>query len=170
MAISKKYRRGLELGGRSFLWWVYEDLEACGAMTLKVASKDKKLLVQYQLDQVQDVRYLFVLGPEFPGLRYSDGALCRVRCPRFHDGDTVKPADVRKLIEWCLDPRKAVHLVNWRGDLLSEAVLSSLEATAREKPSTKPLQRTRGRRVPDRVRSGERRGRSHVRTRTTRRR
>lgn len=170
MALSKKYRRRLELAGRPFLWWVYEDLEACGAMTLKVVSEDKKLLVEYELDQVEDVRYLFASGPEFPGLRYSDGALSRVRCPRFHDGDAVKPADVRKLIEWCLDPTKVLLLVNWQGDPLSDAVLSSLEATAREKPSNKPLQRRTGRRVPDRVRFGERRSRSYVGTVTARRR
>jgi hypothetical protein len=45
MAISRKYRRPITVRAREFLWWVYEDLEEAGAMTLAVASADKRFLI-----------------------------------------------------------------------------------------------------------------------------
>jgi hypothetical protein len=170
MAISKKHRRRLAVSGRSFLWWVYQDMEACGAMVLKVASEDKRMLVEYELDQVEDSRYLRVLGPEFPGLRYSDPALSRIRCPRFHANAAVTPGDVRRMVEWCLDSEKAVKLVNWRGKTLSPKVVGALAATAREKLSNQPLQRTTGRRGSDGDRIDHRRRGSAGTIRAARRR
>jgi hypothetical protein len=42
MAIARKNRRSIEVEGREFLWWVYEELEEEAAMTLAVASADKR--------------------------------------------------------------------------------------------------------------------------------
>jgi hypothetical protein len=157
MALAKKYRRRIEVDGRSYLWWVYEDLEACGATVLRVASEDGAFHVEQGLDQAEDLRHMHVLGSEFPGLQYSDGSLSRLRCPRFHAAAAVKPADVRKLIAWCLDPSKAVVLVDWQGEALSPRVIASLSSQARERPLKRPLQRTAGRRVSKRGRLDRRR-------------
>ena len=115
MAIARKNRRLIEIQGREFLWWVYEELEEAGAMTLAVASADKQFLVRYALHQPYESRYLRVLGREFPGLPERRPSWARVRCPSLTSGEAVKPSDVRRLIEWCLYSTRDVTQVDWMG-------------------------------------------------------
>jgi len=115
MAIARKNRRPIEVLGREFLWWVYEDLEEAGAMTLAVASADKDFPVRYALQQPDESRYLTVLGREFPGLPEKRPSWARVRCPALTSGKAVTPSDVRRLIEWCLHSTRDVTQVDWMG-------------------------------------------------------
>jgi hypothetical protein len=115
MAIARKYRRPINVRGRQFLWWVYEDLEECGALTLAIASEDKDFLVRYPISQPAENRYLTVLGREFPGLPNKRPSWERVRCPAFVSGEVVKPSDVRRTIEWCLHAERVLIRVDWMG-------------------------------------------------------
>jgi hypothetical protein len=115
MAIARKDRRTIDVEGREFLWWVYEELEEAAAMTLAVASADKRFLVRYPLDQPDDSRHLIVLGREFPGLPNDRGSWARVRCPQWTSGKAVKPSVVRRLIEWCLHSERELVQLDWRG-------------------------------------------------------
>jgi len=115
MAIARKNRRPIEVHRREFLWWVYEDLEEAGAMIFAVVSVDKNFLVRYQLHQLDESRYLTVLGREFPGLPDRRESWTRVRCPPFTSGDAVTPSHVRALIEWCLHTARDLVRVDWTG-------------------------------------------------------
>ncbi len=115
MAISRKYRRPIKVRAREFLWWVYEDLEEAGAMTLGVASTDKRFLIRYAIHQRDDTRYLTVLGEEFPGLPQERESWTRLRCPAFSTGDAVTPSAVRQAIEWCLHEQRDLVHVDWMG-------------------------------------------------------
>jgi hypothetical protein len=121
MAIARKNRRSIEVEGREFLWWVYEELEELAAMTLAVASADKSFLVRYPLHQPDDNRHLTVLGREFPGLLEDRGSWARVRCPALTSGEVVKPSDARCLIEWCLHSERELVQVDWKGRDLVKA-------------------------------------------------
>jgi hypothetical protein len=70
MAISAKYRRHIQVAGSQYLWWVTEMLEDdfLGSLAATVASEDRQLLVRYGLSQVDDRRFIVVLGPSFRGL------------------------------------------------------------------------------------------------------
>ena len=120
MAIARKYRRPITVRAREFLWWVYEDLEEAGAMTLAVASADKRFLIRYAIHQPDDSRYLTVLGEEFPGLPCERESWTRLRCPAFSTGDGVTPSAVRQVIEWCLHAQRDLVHVDWEGRLKSK--------------------------------------------------
>ena len=84
-------------------------------MTLAVASADKTFLVRYPIHQPDDTRYLTVLGREFPGLPDKRPSWARVRCPTLTSGEAVRPSDVRRLIEWCLQGQRELIQVDWMG-------------------------------------------------------
>jgi hypothetical protein len=91
MAIAKKNRRCIIVEGREFLWWIYEDLECGGVVTLSVASLDKRFFVRYAIDQPDEYRHLCVMGPEFPSLSREDGSWVHVRCPILTSAHAVTP-------------------------------------------------------------------------------
>lgn len=122
MAIARKSRRSIEVEGREFLWWVYEELEELAALTLAVASVDKSFLVRYPLHQSANTRYLSVIGREFPGLPKERANWSRVRCPALISEEAaVRPSDVRRLIEWCLHSEHELIPVDWKGRELAAA-------------------------------------------------
>ena len=64
MGVRAKGRHKITVGGRDFVWWVYNDGES-----LRIASEDKRFVVAYQLYYEGDARPLLrVSGPEFPGV------------------------------------------------------------------------------------------------------
>jgi hypothetical protein len=113
-AVPRNARR-IEIEGREFLWWLYEEWEEPGPVTLAVSSADKRLLVRYQINQPDDGRYLSVVGREFAGLPERWSGWTRVKCPVLVRRDAVKPRDVRRLIEWCLHPKSELIQVDWSG-------------------------------------------------------
>jgi hypothetical protein len=118
-AISRNTRRRLQLEGREFLWWLYEEWEEPGPVTLAVASSDKRFLVRYQINQPDELRFLTVMGREFAGLPDPRGGWTRVRCPPLITRAAVKPSDVRRLLEWCFGPKDDCVQIDWSGKELS---------------------------------------------------
>ena len=118
MAIARRYRRKLVVDGRAFFWCVRDtDADDWYGLTLTVVSEDKRFLVHYRLGQPDGHRYLIVIGPEFPTLPPS-GNWRRVLCPEWQRGSGIQPADVRRLIDWCLHSDQAISQVDWRGQPL----------------------------------------------------
>lgn len=115
MGIARKFRRHITVCGRRFLWWVAPDCDDF-VPTLNIASDDRRFLVRFPFAHDLARRLLIVIGPEFPGLPDAGGCQLRVRCPDPRVGSEVRPAGVRRLIEWCLSPAKRVERVDWRGD------------------------------------------------------
>jgi hypothetical protein len=115
MAIARAGRRRIEVEGRAFLWWVAEDLEEAGALTLYVASADKRFQVRYPLEQEDERRFLTVVGRELPGLPEARPSWVRLRCPRFGTAAAVTPATVRSVIDWCLDAGAERVQLDWLG-------------------------------------------------------
>jgi hypothetical protein len=114
MAIRKKWRRKLTVANRLFIWWVMPiaDDSWCGDV-LTVSSEVKRFFIRFFLRQPDDRRGLVVIGPEFPGLPASDGRARIVPCEEWQTGRGINPSDVRRLIDWCLDPDRGRR--NFRG-------------------------------------------------------
>lgn len=105
------------MGDREFLWWVRADWENCnapGAVTLTVAADDRRILLNYVLDQNEGSRHVTVLGPEFRGVTHK-GPARRFRCPMFGLPAEVRPSHVAELITWCTDPGPLPEHTDWRG-------------------------------------------------------
>jgi hypothetical protein len=119
MAIRKKGRRKLVIGGRLFVWWVCECEPDCwlGAV-LTVASEDGRFFVRFYLGQEPDRRYLVVQGKELAGLPDAGGCWIRVQCPEWQSGPGVRPSDVWRLIDWCLSAGEPRVRMDYRGHLL----------------------------------------------------
>jgi hypothetical protein len=117
MAISAKYRRHIQVAGSQYLWWVTEMLEDdfLGSLAATVASEDRQLLVRYGLSQVDDRRFIVVLGPSFRGLPGLGGPWRRFRCPQFGTVDRFAPRDVANLIAWCREFGEPATEVNYMG-------------------------------------------------------
>jgi len=120
MTISKKGKRKIVVGGRSYLWWVGDRFDpefnsgSCTALT--VLSADGHFLVRFFLGQASERRFLIVLGPEFQGLPEAGGPWIRIRCPEWQgQPSSITPVDVRHLIEWCATADKELIRVNYLG-------------------------------------------------------
>lgn len=116
MAVRNKGRRKLMINNRQFVWWVGESNE-CGWVgdVLTVTSHDRRFFVRFYLGQQPEQRFLVVEGREFAGLPDAGGSWLRVRCPEWSAGASVKPSDVRRLIEWSLTPDQQRVRVDHRG-------------------------------------------------------
>lgn len=74
MAIRKKGRSVIEVGGRRFVWHVRNETHVC------VASEDKRFVVAYRLIGEPE---LSISGPEFPGISPSTPRPVILRPPAF---------------------------------------------------------------------------------------
>ena len=86
-------------------------------MVLHVLSPDKRLIVEYQIDQPEGNEYIGILRKVSVGAKFS-GFWKQFLCPRFIDR-AATPQSVRTLIEWCLDENLARQEIDWRSRSLS---------------------------------------------------
>jgi hypothetical protein len=105
MGVSQKGRRRIVVDGQPYIWAVFEDLEAFGAVTLMVISLDKKFHARYAICQPSATRHLSFEG------RISK----RFLCPQFGSSNTISPSDVRELIVWCVAETAEAIEVDWTG-------------------------------------------------------
>jgi hypothetical protein len=122
MGVAKKYRRKIEIQGRSFLWYVREDLDwihnGC-LVALSIISEDKHLIISYGIGQAEPYRHLISLGKEFAKLAPdSSVGHRRVRCPQWEQDGAITPESVRQIIEWCCNYDADAIEVNWQGEIL----------------------------------------------------
>ncbi|MFF2082747.1 hypothetical protein ACFVVM_03190 [Nocardia sp. NPDC058176] len=123
MAIAKKGRRRIVVGDREFLWWVRPDWDnhnAPGVATVTVATDDRRILLDYALNQDEDSQHVTVLGPEFRG-ESQNGPARRFRCPKFGLPGEIRPSHVAELIAWCTDPGPLPEPTDWRGHTITAA-------------------------------------------------
>lgn len=111
MAISKKNKRTIKYKGKSFLWWVDEELDGLGNMlSVNVASEDKKFMIKHFVIQKDPGEsYLLVIGPYFPGLERKTGNSVKLSCPVFSDslvGNAVTTKTVKDILDWCFETNK----------------------------------------------------------------
>ena len=102
MAVSRKGRRRIIVGGRLFMWSLHdEDINQ-----LHVVSDDKLINLRYgwQHSLPLGERYVDVLGSGFAGLPAGLRGWARVLAPDWPDASYAgSPAFVRKLILWALE-------------------------------------------------------------------
>ena len=118
MAVSRKNRRKIVVGGRAYLWWLRDtdpEYNSASTTALMVVSADGRFGVRFFLGQPPNQRFLIVLGPEFEGLPDAGGPWVRVRCPEWQTRPEVTPVVVRRLIEWCTSPDRKLVRVNYLG-------------------------------------------------------
>jgi hypothetical protein len=118
MAVSKKGRRKIVVGGRPYLWWVQDadpEFNSASTTALSVVSEDGRFGVRFFLGQPDERRFLIVLGREFQGRSDAGGVWVRVRCPEFLTEKAATPAGVRRLIEWSMSPNQEFVRVNYLG-------------------------------------------------------
>jgi hypothetical protein len=110
MAVSTWRKRKLQIGERSFLWWIAPDLDT-NDLLLHICSADRRFRVHHALGLPADRRHIVVIGPELPPLRDTGGCWIRLGTPSW-DEAIVTPGLVRQIIEWCLDASKEIIRVN----------------------------------------------------------
>ena len=115
--VTKKHKRRIIVNERTFLWWVAEDDDSPFvpySLAAHVVSEDGKFFVRYHLRQPDDLRHVTVIGEEFT-VAGCGGCWRRFRCPRFGTEIAMTPKDVRRLIEWSLDPADSPLEVDSKG-------------------------------------------------------
>ncbi len=113
-----KNRRRIAVANREFIWYVSEDYDSADWI-LRIASPDKRFVVNFHLGQPLETAFLNVLGREFPGLPGAGSCCLRIRCPKWDTTPAITPATVRRVIEWSLAPKKNPIQVDWMGNPLS---------------------------------------------------
>jgi hypothetical protein len=91
MAVRKKGRSIIEVGGRRFVWHVHRETY------LRIASEDKRFVVAYRWIGEPE---LSVIGPEFPGVSPSEPRPVVLRPSAFSYGSPAELA--RQVIGWAL--------------------------------------------------------------------
>lgn len=117
MAISAKGRRRIEVDGASYLWWIGQDDDSLGAITLTVVSSDKRFFVKYPL--VAFDHRVVVLGPDFRDRTDCGRQWRRFRCPAFGSVEILAPGAVAALVRWCKTGSDELVEVDWQGNVRS---------------------------------------------------
>ena len=121
MAISKKGKRKLVRYDRIFYWYMKETddwMHAYSGPQLHVVSDDRKFLVSYQPGQQNENPFLIIKGREYEGLPDIGGPWVRVKVPHWED-KAITPGFVRRLIDWCLEEKDEIVLVDYLGKVTS---------------------------------------------------
>ncbi|MDI4643665.1 hypothetical protein [Cohnella hashimotonis] len=120
MGVAQKGKRKLEHNGRSYFWYVQQNDEDFGRMSLNIISEDKKFIVSRLIAQsVEDkTPHIVIKGSEFVGLENHDRTgWVRVQTPTWDDR-IITPGLVKTIIEWCLGPKEQLVFVDWNGNLI----------------------------------------------------
>lgn len=91
MAVRKKGRSILEVGGRRFVWYVHRDTY------VRITSEDKRFIVAYRWVGEPE---LSISGQEFPRVSPSEPRPVVMRPPDFSYGSPAELA--RQVIQWAL--------------------------------------------------------------------
>ena len=94
------------------------DLENCGAVTLTVTSRDRRLFLRYELAQPDDSRHVVVIGPKFRMITCG-GRRRRFRSPQFGTPEAIAPDDVRAMVQWALVPEPTPEEIDYTGKPLA---------------------------------------------------
>ncbi|WP_343636633.1 hypothetical protein [Fluviicola sp.] len=97
MGISKKGKRKIVVGGKTYFWWVYNEYNESrfDGDRLQLVAEDQSHSIIYGLQQEDDKRLAAI------NLRHSQGSVC-IECPKFeNEQGIITPAGIRKLVEWC---------------------------------------------------------------------
>lgn len=95
MGVSKKHRRTIEVGDRTYVWYIAEDDESVHYI-LNIISNDKKIICSVPLDT--PTAYLISKGNEFQGNKTS-GMWERYKLPLVIP-KMVTPEFVSAVIQW----------------------------------------------------------------------
>ncbi|MDF3028852.1 MAG: hypothetical protein K0S23_3159 [Fluviicola sp.] len=97
MAVSKKGKRTITVDGKTYLWWVFDEVDQTffDNTQIKLISEDQSHYIKYGLEQADDNRSVVI------GLHNNPG-LIQLECPKFEDErGIITPSGIRQLIEWC---------------------------------------------------------------------
>lgn len=97
MPISKKQKRTITVDGKTYLWWVFDEVDQTefDGMQIKLIAEDQSHYLKYGLEQSDDNRRVVI------GLQNA-GVLIQLECPKFEDEQgIITPSGIRELIEWC---------------------------------------------------------------------
>ncbi|HWE94476.1 MAG TPA: hypothetical protein VG269_10970 [Tepidisphaeraceae bacterium] len=97
MPVRKIGRCRITVEGRDFVWWIHNEGES-----LRVASDDKKFVVEYQLAHPIDAAPLLkISGSEFSGVARNEKRPVYVLPPKFEHYYSFKGL-ARRVIQWSL--------------------------------------------------------------------
>ncbi|MNK02262.1 hypothetical protein D3C87_200820 [compost metagenome] len=123
MAISKKGKRKIIVDGKTYFWWVYDEVDQTSfdGEQIKLVAEDQSHFLLYGLQQ-QDGNRMVVICPG------KDGAGIAMECPKFeNEYGIITPAGIRKLIDWCkAEPGETnIRRIYENGELKSYLMLQS---------------------------------------------
>lgn len=118
MAVSRKNKRPIRVGGQGYLWWVASDdplLSGSLCLSLAVVSESGDFFIRYFLGQPEDVRHVEVIGRRFRSIAGCGSVHRRFLCPAVENEACITPSDVAALIAWATLPSNDVVEVNYMG-------------------------------------------------------
>lgn len=120
MALAKKGKRKIVFNQEEYYWWVEDNFDGSNGhqVEVTVATDDKQFLVKYYLDQRENF-FVTVLGPKFSVDIVTGECWKRFASPKFGESKLFTPKNVSELLEWCLDPKKVLIEVDFKGDRLN---------------------------------------------------
>lgn len=104
MGVSKKHKRKLIYKEVTYFWYVKEDDDYCGQLTLNIVSDNKELFLTYPLGASEP--YLVSKGRSFQGKK-TDGKWNRYILP-FEGQEIITPKFVSQLISFATEVSGAV--------------------------------------------------------------
>jgi hypothetical protein len=96
MGISKKGKRKTIVEGRSFVWWVFEEIDQTefDGIQVKVVAEDQSLYLKYGLQQNESERYLVMTLKDHT-------SKIHVRCPKFEDDNgIITSSGIVAMVNW----------------------------------------------------------------------
>ena len=99
IAVSKKGKNRVEVNGREYLWWVFDehDQTTFDGVQVKVVSSDQTHIFQYGLQQLDGDRQVVF------ALRDYKRLVSLTMSPKFENADgIITKSGIKRLIDWCL--------------------------------------------------------------------
>lgn len=109
MAINKKNKNRVVVGGKQYLWWMFDEFDQTefDGIQVKVVSSDQTHFLKYGLQQVANERKVVLSLRDY-------AKLIHLSCPKFESKDgIITKSGIIRLIKWC---RSKEHQIQYACD------------------------------------------------------
>ncbi len=104
LAVSTKGRRKIICNGKEYVWYVKEDNDYCGKLTLTIISQHKSVHLLYPLEE-NDLNIINNYGKTFQDYSLKEISKCYISL--IEKANPVTPKFVSDIINWAVDGKLA---------------------------------------------------------------
>lgn len=107
MAISRKNKNRVTVGGKEYLWWVFDEYDQTtfDGIQIKAVCSDQTHFIKYGLQQEEDDRKLVLALKDYTQLVFLSSP------PKFEDSKgIITKSGIIRMIEWC---KQDIHQIQY---------------------------------------------------------